>query len=87
MELGIYSFGDVQQEQATGRLGSTAEGLRNLLEAIQPADQVGLDYFGVGEHHSKRHTESASRARRWRRGPAHRPTSHPAALRRARGAL
>ena len=40
MELGVYSFGDVQRDPRTGALGSTAEAQRNLLEAIQLADQV-----------------------------------------------
>jgi probable LLM family oxidoreductase len=52
MEIGVYSFGNVQKG-SDGRLGSTAEAIRNLLEAIRLADQVGLDYFGVGEHHTR----------------------------------
>ena len=51
MEIGAYSFGDVQRLPG-GALGSTSEAIRNLLEAIQLADQVGLDFFGVGEHHT-----------------------------------
>ncbi len=50
MELGVYSFGDVQRSQ-TG-LGPTSQAITNLLEAIQLADKVGLDFFGVGEHHT-----------------------------------
>ena len=60
MELGIYSFGDVQKDAATGKLGSTAEATRNLLEAIRLADQVGLDYFGIGEHHTREMPASAA---------------------------
>lgn len=60
MELGIYSFGDVQKNAATGALGSTADATRNLLEAIQLADQVGLDYFGIGEHHTREMPASAA---------------------------
>ena len=51
VEIGVYSFGDVQR-LPEGGLGSTSEAIRNLLEAIQLADQVGLDFFGVGEHHT-----------------------------------
>ncbi|HSW96953.1 MAG TPA: LLM class flavin-dependent oxidoreductase [Candidatus Saccharimonadales bacterium] len=51
MELGVYSFGDVQQYN--GKLGSTSEAITNLLEAITVADKVGLDFFGVGEHHTE----------------------------------
>ena len=45
MELGIYTFADV----APG--GSHGARLRDLVEEIELADQVGLDIFGVGEHH------------------------------------
>lgn len=60
MELGVYSFGDVQRDPQTGALGSTAEAQRNLLEAIQLADAVGLDYFGIGEHHTREMPASAA---------------------------
>lgn len=60
MELGIYSFGDVQKDPATGALGGTAEAMRNLLEAIKLADEVGLDYFGIGEHHTRTMPASAA---------------------------
>lgn len=51
MELGVYSFGDVPR--INGKLGPTSKGIENLLEAIQFADKVGLDFFGVGEHHTE----------------------------------
>jgi probable LLM family oxidoreductase len=60
MELGVYSFGDVQKNSATGELGPTAEAMRNLVEAIRVADEVGLDYFGVGEHHTREMPASAA---------------------------
>src|SRR5438128_8742441 len=60
MELGLYSFGDVQRDPRTGPLGSTAEAMRNLLEAIKLADQVGLDFFGIGEHHTREMPASAA---------------------------
>src|ERR1700704_1993670 len=60
MELGLYSFGDVQRDPRTGQLGSTAEAMRNLLEAITLADEVGLDYFGIGEHHTYEMPASAA---------------------------
>jgi len=50
MELGVYSFGDVQR--INGELGPTSQAIPNLLEAIKLADDVGLDFFGVGEHHT-----------------------------------
>ncbi len=51
MELGVYSFGDTQRNP-DGSLRATAEAIGNLFEAIVLADQAGLDYFGVGEHHT-----------------------------------
>jgi probable LLM family oxidoreductase len=45
MELGLYTFADV------GPQIDPAQRLRNLLEEAELADQVGLDVFGVGEHH------------------------------------
>src|SRR6202046_1692948 len=48
MELGIFSFADVQRDPNSGTLGSTADAMRNLREAIALADAVGLAYFGVG---------------------------------------
>ncbi len=44
MELGIYSFAEVEDQ-------TPGERLRDLLEEIELADQVGLDVFGIGEHH------------------------------------
>ncbi|MGH2935730.1 MAG: LLM class flavin-dependent oxidoreductase [Gaiellaceae bacterium] len=45
MELGLYSFAELAPRQ------SPAERLRELLEEIVLADELGLDVFGVGEHH------------------------------------
>ena len=44
MELGIYSFAEIEDQ-------TPGERLRDLLEEIELADQLGLDVFGVGEHH------------------------------------
>ncbi len=51
MELGIYTFAEATPDPATGETISPAERLRELMEEIELADQVGLDVFGVGEHH------------------------------------
>ncbi len=50
-ELGIYSFAELTPDPLTGKNISPAERLRNLVETIELADQVGLDVFAVGEHH------------------------------------
>ena len=51
MELGIYTFGVTGRDPRTGQTQSTQERMRDLLEEIELADQVGLDVFGLGEHH------------------------------------
>jgi probable LLM family oxidoreductase len=51
MELGIYSFAETTPDPLTGRTIGGQERLHDLLEEIELADQVGLDVFGVGEHH------------------------------------
>src|ERR1700758_2016618 len=58
MELGIYTFGELSAD-ATGRTVSPQQRLRDLLEEIELADQVGLDVFGVGEHHRPDYAVSA----------------------------
>ncbi len=59
MEIGIYTFGERTADPETGELISPAERLRRLLEEIELADQVGLDVYGVGEHHRPDYTVSA----------------------------
>ena len=50
-ELGLYSFAELTPDSTTGTLVSPAQRLRDLIESIELADQVGLDVFGLGEHH------------------------------------
>lgn len=58
MELGLYTFADVSIEKGPGSIGPH-ERLRNLIEEIELADQVGLDVFGLGEHHRPDYAASA----------------------------
>lgn len=51
MELGIYTFAEMSPDPKTGRAIGPGQRLRNLMEEIELADQLGLDVFGVGEHH------------------------------------
>lgn len=51
MELGIYSFVERTPDARTGQLVSAEQRFRDLLEEIVLADEVGLDVFGIGEHH------------------------------------
>ena len=57
MEIGIDSFAAAHNESS--RAVSESERLRNLIEEIEHADQVGLDVFGIGEHHRKDFLDSA----------------------------
>jgi probable LLM family oxidoreductase len=50
-EIGIYSFVEWTPDPLTGARVSPVERVRNLLETIELADQVGLDVYGIGEHH------------------------------------
>src|SRR5256885_4958305 len=54
MELGVYTFAELTSDEVSPR-----ERLRDLLEEIELADQVGLDVFGVGEHHRPDFTVSS----------------------------
>jgi alkanesulfonate monooxygenase SsuD/methylene tetrahydromethanopterin reductase-like flavin-dependent oxidoreductase (luciferase family) len=51
MELGVYTFADLGTHPDTLRRVSPAERLKNLIEEAVLAEQVGLDVFGIGEHH------------------------------------
>ena len=59
MDFGLYTFGDVGTDPLTGRRTDPAERLRNLVEEIVLADQVGLEVFGLGEHHRPDYAVSA----------------------------
>jgi probable LLM family oxidoreductase len=51
LQLGLYSFAETTNDPRTGHTSTPAQRLRDLLEEIELADQLGLDVFGVGEHH------------------------------------
>ncbi len=50
MELGISMFGDNHFDE-NGRPLSTGQRLRELIEEVKLMDELGLDFFGIGEHH------------------------------------
>jgi probable LLM family oxidoreductase len=50
VEIGVYSFGDAEVEAGAAWPGPSRR-MRDLVEEIALADRVGLDVFGVGEHH------------------------------------
>lgn len=59
MQLGVYSFGDIHPNPVTGEKVSPAQRMADLLERIRLAEQVGLDFFGIGEHHRPDYAVSA----------------------------
>src|SRR6476619_4196044 len=58
MEIGLDSFVAATVD-AAGRAVDPARHLSELLEAITLADEVGLDVFGIGEHHRREFLDSA----------------------------
>jgi len=59
VQIGIDSFAAAIPDPVTGMAISPGERLRNLLAEIELADQVGLDVFGIGEHHRPEFLDSA----------------------------
>src|SRR3954454_23535230 len=57
IEIGIDSFAAAYDE--TSLAVSPSDRLRNLVEQIEHADQVGLDSFGIGEHQRAEYLDSA----------------------------
>ena len=51
MEIGVYTFVENTPDPATGKLLDPTQRLRDLIEEVELADQVGLEVFGIGEHH------------------------------------
>ncbi|CAH0119755.1 MULTISPECIES: LLM class flavin-dependent oxidoreductase [unclassified Paenibacillus] len=59
MEIGISTFLEASPNSPIGKAVSHAERLRQAVEEIVLADQVGLDVYGVGEHHRPDYAGSA----------------------------
>ncbi|MFS0646322.1 LLM class flavin-dependent oxidoreductase [Siminovitchia sp. 179-K 8D1 HS] len=59
MEIGVTTFVETTPDVQTGEVISHAQRIREVVEEIVLADQVGLDVFGVGEHHRKDFAASA----------------------------
>src|SRR6059036_3562344 len=57
MQIGVDSFAAAYDDSSLAI--SASDRLRNLLEQIEHADQVGLDVFGIGEHHRREYLDSA----------------------------
>jgi probable LLM family oxidoreductase len=59
LQIGIDSFVATAPDPVTGEILSPVERLSNLLEEIELADQVGVEVFGIGEHHRHDYVDSA----------------------------
>ena len=59
MLIGIDSFVSTVTDPATGRDTTPGERVAHLLEEVEQADRVGLDTYGIGEHHRSEYLDSA----------------------------
>lgn len=59
IEFGIDTFGDQMSDLEVGTLISHAQTIRNVVELGKKADEVGVDYFAIGEHHRDDYAVSA----------------------------
>ena len=59
MQIGLDSFVATLADPVTGALVDPVVRLQNLLEEVEMADRVGLDVFGIGEHHREEFLDSA----------------------------
>lgn len=58
IEFGLDTFGDITRD-SNGELLSGAQTIRNVIAQAEMADAVGVDFFGVGEHHRREFAVSA----------------------------
>lgn len=59
MEIGVDSFAAILPDPATGKPPSATDRMAELIEEVVTADRVGLDVFGIGEHHRDEFLDSA----------------------------
>jgi probable LLM family oxidoreductase len=59
MQVGIDSFATAFAKDVAALAGNASEALRHLVDRIHHAEQVGLDVFGIGEHHRREFLDSA----------------------------
>ncbi|MEC2057119.1 LLM class flavin-dependent oxidoreductase [Peribacillus psychrosaccharolyticus] len=59
MEIGLTTFVETTPDVKTGKVISHAERIREVVEEIVLADEVGLDVYGVGEHHRRDYAASS----------------------------
>lgn len=59
MEIGLFTFAETRIDPETGEQLDAGERIRHVVEEIELADKVGLDVYGVGEHHRADYSVSA----------------------------
>ncbi|MEB2844526.1 LLM class flavin-dependent oxidoreductase [Rhizobiales bacterium RZME27] len=59
MEIGVDSFAAILPDPATGKPPSATDRMAELIEEVVTADRVGIDVFGIGEHHRGEFLDSA----------------------------
>ncbi|AZI56859.1 LLM class flavin-dependent oxidoreductase [Nakamurella antarctica] len=59
MEFGVYTFGDIHPDPLTGAKTDPGQRLKEIIDRITFADELGLHYFGIGEHHRPEYSISA----------------------------
>jgi len=59
MELGFYTFADLVPDRRSGNALNARQRMKDLIEEIVLADQLGMDVFGVGEHHRPEYAVSS----------------------------
>jgi probable LLM family oxidoreductase len=59
MQFGAYAFVETRRDHATGEPVDVDESFADVIEQIELADKVGLDVFGLGEHHRPDYAVSA----------------------------
>jgi len=68
MEFGVYTFVETRRDPLTGEPAGVDKTFADILEQMELADRVGLDVFGLGEHHRPDYAVSAHRPSCWRPG-------------------
>lgn len=59
MEIGVFTFAETRIDHETGEQLGAGERIRRVVEEIELADRVGLDVYGLGEHHRADYAVSA----------------------------
>jgi alkanesulfonate monooxygenase SsuD/methylene tetrahydromethanopterin reductase-like flavin-dependent oxidoreductase (luciferase family) len=59
MQFGAYTFVETRRDPRTGKPVDVDTTFANVIEQIELADHVGIDVFGLGEHHRPDYAVSA----------------------------